>query len=230
MTEERYVKTAGCYQFDIELADYLEGAGKPHVDDHARQCARCGAILADFQQIVALGRQLPLAEPPATIWAHVRATLETEGIIHEPVGFLDRWLGQLHLVPNPIPLGALGCLAILATLLTGTPAVPDHSETPDEPVTLNAMNNVPVQSAGLDSDLSRTIRELENSYNSRARSLDPSVKDTYEKSLASLNSSIRECRDSLRREPANALAGEFLFAAYTQKAEVLASALEFDVR
>ena len=168
-------------------------------------------------------------EPPAAIWANVRAALETEGIIHEPAGFLDRWLGQLRLAPNPVPLGALGCLAILAALLMGTPAVPDHGET-DEPVTLSALNSVPLQSASLDSDLFRTIGELEKSYNSRARSLDPSVKDTYEKSLGSLNSSIRECLDSLRREPANTLAREFLFAAYTQKAEVLASALEFDVR
>jgi len=230
MSEERYMKIAACYQFDLELAAYLEGEAKPHVEDHARQCARCAATLADIQQIVALSRQLPAVEPPAAIWANLRAALETEGIIHEPASFLERWLGQLRLAPHPIPLGALGCLAILATLLMGTPAIPDRGETAEGPVTLSALNSVPVQLASLDSDLFRTIRELENSYSSRARSLDPSVKDTYEKSLGSLNSSIRECRDSLRREPANALAREFLFAAYTQKAEVLASALEFDVR
>ena len=224
------MKIAACYQFDIELPDYLEGEAKPHVDNHARQCARCGAILADFQQILALGRQLPAPEPPATIWANVRATLEAEGIIHEPVSFLDRWLGQLRLAPNPVPLGALGCLAILAALLMGAPAVPEQGGTSDEPLALSAMNSIPLQSASLDSDLFRTIGELEKSYDSRARSLDPSVKDTYEKSLGSLNSSIRECRDSLRREPSNALAREFLVTAYTQKAEVLASALEFDVR
>ena len=224
------MKIAACYQFDIELPDYLEGKAQPHVDDHARQCTRCGAILADFQQIIALGRQLPAPEPPVTIWANVRAALETEGIIHEPAGFFDRWLGQLRLTPNPVPLGALGCLAILAALLMGTPAVPEHGGTSDEPVTLSAMNSVPLQPASLDSDLFRTIQELETSYNSRARSLDPSVKDTYEKSLGSLNSSIRECLECLRREPANGLAREFLLAAYTQKAEVLASALEFDVR
>jgi hypothetical protein len=230
MSEESYVKTAACYQFDIELADYLESETKPHVVDHARQCARCGATLADFQQILALSRQLPPAEPPATIWANVRATLETEGIIHESGGFLHRWLGQLRLAPNPIPLGALGCLTILAALLMGTPQTPDQGETPVGPFTLSAVNSFPVQPASLDSDLFRTIQELETSYNSRARSLDPSVKDTYEKSLGSLNSSIRECLECLRREPANGLAREFLLAAYTQKAEVLASALEFDVR
>ncbi len=230
MSAERCKQTGACYRFDLELAAYLEGEAKPHVEDHAQQCARCAATLADIQQIVALSRQLPAMEPPAAIWANLRAALETEGIIHEPASFLERWQGQLRLAPHPIPLGALGCLAILATLLMGTPAVPDHGETADGPVTLSAMNSLPVQSASLDSDLFRTIRELENSYSSRARSLDPSVKDTYEKSLGSLNSSIRECRDSLRREPSNALTREFLFTAYTQKAEVLASALEFDVR
>ena len=224
------MKIAACYQFDIELPDYLEGEAKPHDDNHARQCARCGAILADFQQILALGRQLPAPEPPATIWANVRATLEAEGIIHKPAGFLNRWIGQFRLAPNPVPLGALGCLAILAALLMGAPAVPEQGGTSDEPLALSAMNSIPLQSASLDSDLFRTIGELEKSYDSRARSLDPSVKDTYEKSLGSLNSSIRECRDSLRREPSNALAREFLVTAYTQKAEVLASALEFDVR
>jgi hypothetical protein len=230
MSEERYKKTAACYRFDLELAAYLEGEAKPHVEAHAPQCARCAAALADIQQIMALSRQLPAAEPPTNIWANVRAALETEGIIHKRPTFLERWLGEFRLAPNPVPLGALGCLAILATLLLGTPPVSDRGETPEEPVALSAMNSVPVQLASLDSDLSRTIRELENSYNSRARTLDPSVKDTYEKSLGLLNSSIRECRDSLHREPANALAREFLLAAYTQKAEVLASALEFDVR
>ena len=230
MSQKRSMKMAGCYQFDIELPDYLEGEAKPHVNDHAHQCARCGTILADFQQIIALGERLPAPEPPAAVWANVRATLEAEGIIHKPVGFLNRWIGQFRLAPNPVPMGALGCLAILAALLMGAPALTEHREIADGPVALSAVNNASLQAGSGDSDLFRTIGELEESYNSRARSLDPSVKDTYEKSLGSLNSSIRECRESLSREPANALAREFLLTAYTQKAEVLASALEFDVR
>ena len=230
MTEERYQKTAACYRFDFELAAHLEGETRPHVAGHALQCPRCGPILADLQQIAALSRQLPAAEPPATVWANVRAALAFEGVIHEPVSFWQRWLGEVRLVPHPIPLGAVGCLAILATFLMGTPDIPDQAGMSAWPVAVSAVNGVSVQAMTQDADLFRTIRELENSYNSRAQSLDPGVKDTYEKSLGSLNSSIRECLDSLRREPANTLAREFLLAAYTQKAEVLASALEFDVR
>jgi hypothetical protein len=46
--------------------------------------------------------------------------------------------------------------------------------------------------------------------------------------LNSLDASIRECNDSLQREPGNSLAHEYLLAAYSQKAEVLSSALEID--
>ena len=65
MSAERCKKTGACYRFDLELAAYLEGEAKPHVEDHAPQCARCAATLADIQQIVALSRQLPAMEPPA---------------------------------------------------------------------------------------------------------------------------------------------------------------------
>jgi hypothetical protein len=58
----------------------------------------------------------------------------------------------------------------------------------------------------------------------------PDLKATYEKSLVSLDGSIRECLDSLHHEPGNALAHDYLLTAYTRKAEVLSSALEFEGR
>jgi len=56
------------------------------------------------------------------------------------------------------------------------------------------------------------------------------VKATYRKGLESLDASIEECRASVEREPGDTLARQYLVAAYTQKAEVLATALQFDVR
>jgi hypothetical protein len=76
--------------------------------------------------------------------------------------------------------------------------------------------------------LAATVSELENSYQARKTSFEPADQDTYERSLASLNNSIREARASLKEEPENALAREYLTAAYEQKAEVLSAALEYD--
>jgi hypothetical protein len=76
--------------------------------------------------------------------------------------------------------------------------------------------------------LEQLVRDLEATFKAREMSLAPDLKATYEKSLLSLDTSIRECSDSLRREPDNTLAHDYLLAAYSQKAQVLSSALEFD--
>jgi chromatin remodeling complex protein RSC6 len=81
-----------------------------------------------------------------------------------------------------------------------------------------------------DSALARLVQELESNYRANEASLAPDLKATYEKSLVSLNDSIRECLDSLQHEPRNTLAHEYLLTAYTRKAEILSSALEFEGR
>ena len=97
---------------------------------------------------------------------------------------------------------------------------------------LNALPaKIPIRSMALigDSDaLEHVVHELEETFRAREASLSPDLKATYENSLNSLDVSIRECSDSLQREPDNSLAHEYLLAAYSQKAEVLSSALEFD--
>jgi hypothetical protein len=74
------------------------------------------------------------------------------------------------------------------------------------------------------------VSDLERSFRANEASMTPDLKATYEKSLVSLDGSIRECLDSLQHEPRNTLAQDFLLTAYTRKAEVLSSALEFDGR
>ena len=80
-----------------------------------------------------------------------------------------------------------------------------------------------------DEDLAATVSDLEKDFNARRESLAPTVKETYLQGLKSLDDSISECRASVQKEPGNTLAREYLVAAYTQKAEVLAAALKYDV-
>jgi hypothetical protein len=78
--------------------------------------------------------------------------------------------------------------------------------------------------------LAHVVSDLEVSFRANEASMAPDLKATYEKSLVSLDGSIEECLDSLRHEPRNTLAHDYLVTAYTRKAEVLSSALEFDGR
>jgi len=205
-----------CLRFDLEVSAYLEGEARPEVAGHASECAACGAILADLQAIAHQSGSLELVEPPARVWTNIRAALAAEGVIHEPRSLWQRWLSPLALLGRRAPVTALAGLVVLAVFLT----LPRQSLIPSSP---SAAALEPSTAAITD-----TLADMEKSYQSRKTSLEPGVQATYEKSLASLDHSISECKDSVERDPNNTLAREYLVSAYEQKAQVLSTALEYD--
>ena len=62
----------------------MEGEARPFITSHARDCASCGALLADLQSIRRAARDLPQEEPSRAVWANVRARLEAEGAFGVP--------------------------------------------------------------------------------------------------------------------------------------------------
>lgn len=223
-----YDAAAACRQFDLSLQAYMEGEGRPEVAAHARACAACAVILADLEQIRSASCELPLEEPPARLWSNIRAALEVEGIIHEPSPAWHRWVPRLF--PSPAPLGALTGLAVLALALLLSP---QNFQRPGDSNMLSngeAVNVASLLPAGGDFDLVRTVKEMEVAYSSRESSVEPALQDTYRKSLEALDTSIDECVRHCKREPGNALARHYLMLAYQSKAEVLASALEYNNR
>jgi hypothetical protein len=217
-----------CRQFDLDLPAYLEGENKPTVLAHARECSYCSLVLADLEQIRFVSRHLPLEEPPVRVWANIRATLADEGILHEQVPAWHRWFNRLPLVSESVPVGALAGLAILALTLLNSP------KGLESPGTLDALSgNQQVVTAGMmsadfDSNITRTLKEMEEAYVGRESSMEPTVKETYRRSLDCLDANIAECLKHCRRDPHDALARQYLSRAYQSKAEVLTSALEFD--
>jgi hypothetical protein len=124
-------------------------------------------------------------------------------------------------------VGALASLAIIAVFLIfpGKVRRKPHVDVASSSV---AAPSAPVGLSEVQSNLAQTVQQMEASYKARAASLDPSAKLTYEKGLSSLDSSIHECLVSLHDQPQNSLAREYLMQAYVSKAEILASAMEYD--
>ena len=231
MTQGKSEKLAACYQFEAGLSAFLEGDDRPQVSAHAQQCPICRTTLADLELIRSVSRQLPLEEPPPSLWANVRAQLAVEGILREQSSGWYRWLERLGVLPNPAPAVVMACLAILALVLVVPPGTFILNGPPPQ---MSSSGNASGASSLPDSDevstLASAVREVETTYKARETSLEPTVKATYRKSLESLDTSIRECRDSIKQEPTNTLAHEYLLSAYVQKAQVLTTALEYDAR
>jgi len=219
-----------CTRFADELEAYLEGESRPFIEPHSHECAVCGALLADVISIRQAARDLPQEDPSPAVWANVRARLDAEGAFGVPVRGWRQFLAW-RLLPHALPLGVLALLVFVGLVLT----LPDTSHQPWSSAEEVASSPVTVEVASLaptveDSTLTRVISDLDHSFRLNEASMAPDLKATYEKSLVSLDGSIQECLDSLRHEPRNALAHDYLMTAYTRKAELLSSALEFDGR
>lgn len=221
---------AACRQFDLDLPAYLEGEDRPGVAAHARQCPYCGVLLADAEQLSFASHHLPIEEPPARVWANIRAKLSSEGVIREQVKGWHRWLPHFVLQPASVPAGALACLTILSVFLMGPAGNSGLRQAADW---FAPGSTTPIAAAsvfGMDNDLLQTLRQMEESYRAHEVALDPGLKSTYRQSLKSLDDCIRECLKHCQRQPTDTLAHEYLLNAYRLKAQVLASALQFDRR
>ena len=222
-------KKSLCTRFDSELDAYLEGESRPFVTSHAQDCLICGGVLLDLEHLRAAARDLPLEDPSPAVWANIRAALVQEGALsHQPKGwrkFLD-W----QFLPHPAPAAVLAGLFAIGLILT----TPSGSLLRRNPAT-TALSSSNAKSAFValsseDNALAQLVDELESTFQANQARLAPDMKATYQKSLESLNTSIQECLVSLREQPDNRLAHDYLLTAYTRKAEVLSSALEYEGR
>jgi hypothetical protein len=219
-----------CTQFEAGLEAYLAGAANPFIVSHAHDCAPCGALLADLQAIQQAARDLPQEEPSRAVWANVRARLEAEGAFGVPVSGWRQILAW-RISPHMAPLGVLATLVILGSVLTLPSASLQRWSNPEGAAGSSAGASLAAAvPPGEDSALAQVVSDLESNYRASEASMTPDLKATYEKSLVSLDGSIRECLDSLQHEPRNTLAHDYLLTAYQRKAEVLSSALEFEGR
>ncbi len=220
---------ATCRKFDAELPAYLDGEDRPQVPAHARECAYCAVLLADLEQAIFASHHLPGDEPAPRVWANIRSRLADEGVIREQVSGWRRWLPHQVFQPASASAGALACLTLFAFSLLG----PGQSGLKTASGWLAPGSGPAIATAsvlGTDQNLQQTIRQMEESYQALETTLDPNLKATYRQSLGTLDECIRECLTHCERQPSDALAREYLLSAYRAKAQVLASALQFDGR
>ncbi len=229
LEEEGALVAAACLQFDDELEAYLEGEAGSFVTAHAAACNSCRTLLADMEAIRQAARDLPLKEPSRSVWANVHARLEAEGAFGTPVNGWRQILAW-RFMPHAVPLGVLAGLIFLGSVMTMPSGNVRPWESTDVAATSSTLPQLASLTSGEASTLARVVSDLESNFRANEASMAPDLKATYDKSLVALDGSIHECLDSLHQEPGNALAREYLLTAYTRKAEILSSALEFEGR
>ncbi len=216
-----------CRRFDLELPRYLEGEASTQVEGHAAQCGACRSVLEQLRGIQAAARQLPEESPSPKMWVQLRSRLRAEGLIHARRRRWASWLDQLTLPSRLIPASVIAVLAV-ATVLVVTSS--HHSNMGTRLEMTSSSTPLQANYSAQEISVEHTVRQMAQAYHSQINFTDPDVREDYQKGIASLDNSIRECNETLQQAPDNLLARQYLMQAYAQKAAILASALEYQGR
>ncbi len=202
-----------CREFQLNLSAWMEGEAASGAPAHLAACAACRALVADLEAIRTSAGDLAAVEsdPPRHLWASLRAQLESEGLIREPA-HAGGLAGFFTFFPRPALAGAYLSLVLACAVFVGMQTRPRVEVAAVHPHGLPAViATVEPQHSEVEQ---RTLRAM-HEHN-------PAVADTFVRSLFQVDNFIRLCEKTVREQPGNDLAREYLYAAYQQKADLLA--------
>jgi len=190
------------------LEERLSTAAVAHLD----QCIHCSGLVADLKAIQSASLELAEVQPPERVWVSLRNQLESEGLIREPVAELvTTTSSRTALRPwfRPALAAAYMALLLVAAGMLGLRS--PQFDSPDGPLVA-----MPAALAPAAADAGRTeIRER-----------NPVVAASYTEGLEVIDNFIRLCEKTVREQPNNETAREYLYDAYQQKATLLATTME----
>lgn len=202
-----------CTEFTAELEHGPEGPTSPAARQHLEVCARCRSLMAELEAIQLAARALEqeTPEPPEHLWTNLRSRLEEEGLIRP-----RRWYARLadwtYLVPRPALAGVSFVLLFAWAAGMGLlrPAMVSYLPVPE-----------------VDAELSAEMLAVRAQVNQISRVVrDPVVAASYRENLVIVENLIRQCEKAVREQPDNPLAREYLYSAWRQKAELVATITE----
>jgi hypothetical protein len=221
--------TIDCSQFAEQLDEWMSGERSAAARVHARECQGCRSMADDFAAIGRAARDWSLeeAEPSPRLWNALRAQLQEEGLIRDasrnaspaatrpqpqvqaarPAPGFGRWFaGALR----PAMAGAyLALLIAVSVLFVG----PSGKQIDDSQWLARTQKSVKPLNAELDSAERAVLSDLATA--------NPLVSASLHQNLAIVDNEIALCEKSMREQPENELARDYLYQAYEQKADLL---------
>jgi hypothetical protein len=194
---------------------------------HIQGCEGCRTLTADLEAIHALAIELGAEEiaPPERVWITLRNQLEAEGIIHEPSPASQNvehgwWIA----FQRPALAGAFLSLVLVAA---GMISFMGNSQQMGGHLTVLSQIE-PNQKASAVPSAENVFREEQLTVGNEDipgfQVHDAAVTDSIRRNLNIVDNFIAMCEKDVREQPENEMAREYLYGAYEQKAELLATA------
>jgi hypothetical protein len=216
-----------CERFEQILVRQDDGALPKPALAHLEACEACRALSADFGAIHDMALELGTEgiAPPERVWISLRNQLEAERLIHDapsaPPSVSHASPGWWAAFQRPAVAGAF-----LGLVLAAASTVGYWSNIPQTAVYSQLAlqrETSPVPSA--DSVFKEEVLTVGNDSIPGLQMQDTAVTDSIRRNLQIVDNFIAICEKSVREQPDNQMAREYLYGAYQQKAELLATAM-----
>jgi hypothetical protein len=217
-----------CEQFEQTLEQQEFEALPKQALAHLETCPACSALFADFGAIHSMAAELatdsvaPLSD---NVWIALRNQLEAEGLIRDPQAPLrsvpqagPAWWSFFQ---RPAMAGAFLGLVIAAA---GAVSYLSNSQSSTAQSELT-----PVQETSSVLTANTVFKEEVLNVNDDSilgvQRQDTAVTDSIRRNLQIVDNFIAMCEKDVHEQPDNQIAREYLYGAYQQKAELLATAM-----
>jgi hypothetical protein len=212
-----------CDHFEQILEQQDTGPLPKHALAHVDECDACRSVMADLGEIneIALAMGTEGIAPPERVWVALRNQLEAEGIFRDsrqaPQSVRQGWWSAFQ---RPAFAGAF-----LGLILVGAAAISYVQDTSQ--VAVQSEVAVPRETSAVPSAENIFKEEVLTVGNDSIPGLqeqDAAVTASFRKNLGIVDNFIAMCEKDVREQPDNEMAREYLYGAYEQKAELLATA------
>ncbi len=214
------VASSPCADFAVGAERWMEGERDATAVAHLKSCAHCSALIADLESISGSANRLAEAEPPARVWVSLRNQLEAEGLIYEPAE------AAVALSPAPRRAFLFGLRPALATALVAVVVIVGGYAAVQRGGVLERSARTSEVSVlddhGLMAELA-ALAPVAQAPVPKMHEHNPVVTAAYKQNMEIVDNAIAICEKTIKEQPRNEAALEYLRAAYQQRAELLAS-------
>ena len=204
-----------CSSFQDAIGPWMEGERSPALQAHLHGCASCRALVSDLQAIHSMAQEFPEPEAPPRVWAAIHSQIEAEAIPAWRRWFAFGW-------PRPVLATATLAVLIVGAFVVGKDVRESQRAKENQASwTLHAIAPTVSIQKPLDSENDAIHKIVIHPADANAV-----VEASFQKNLDVVDNYIKLCEKSVREDPQNELARDYLYGAYQQKADLLAEMSE----
>ena len=220
-----------CERFEQILVRQDDGALPKPALAHLEACEACRALSADFGAIHDMALELGTEgiAPPERVWISLRNQLEAERLIHDapsaPPSVSHASPGWWAAFQRPAVAGAFLGLVLAAASTVGYWSNIPQTAVYSQLALQRETSSVP----SADSVFKEEVLTVGSDSIAGLQRQDTAVTDSIRRNLQIVDNFIAVCEKSVHEQPDNQIAREYLYGAYQQKAELLATAMNHNL-